>query len=129
MCSNCEGKYEGEEFEQRPEQGPDFEQEPDFDQELHEQQLDMRSSGYIARHDPDAMDQYIADDHSKLIITNVCKAAGVEPPNPIAMGHAIELIRGLTAFNAEQMCVKSLTSKGLDITLLRRRRQEFEQAA
>ena len=119
MCSNCRD-YEGQFNDEEPEL--ELEQEA-----AHE--ADMRASGYIARNDPDAMETYIINDQAKEIIVTVCKMAEIEQPNPVAMGHAIELIRGLTSFNAEQMLAKSITAKALDISLLRKQRHEFDQAA
>lgn len=138
MCSNCTGNYENphEDFEQGEEVGQDLEQEPDFDDQVHEEKimaetpnplLDHRAAGYVARHDPEAMETYIITDRAKALIFKVCDAAHVVPPNPISMGSAVELIRGLTEFNAEQMLTRSLTANGLDITLLRHRRLEFDR--
>ena len=130
-------------FDEEEEQDPP--EEPDQDQLVHEEQMltadastgqdfeqqpsqhDNRASGWIARHDPEAMESYIITDQAKALIFKVCDAAHVVPPNPISMGSAVELIRGLTEFNAEQMLTRSLTANGLDITLLRRRRLEFDR--
>ena len=122
------------------------EEEPDHDQLVHEEQMltadastgqdfeqqpshDPRASGWIARHDPEAMESYIITDQAKALVTKVCANARLLPPNAVAMGNAVELIRGLTEFNAEQMLTRSLTANGLDITLLRRQRLEFDRGA
>jgi hypothetical protein len=50
-----------------------MEQEPDFDQELHEEQMlkDERASGYIARHDPEAMADGIMQDTARKFTTEL----------------------------------------------------------
>ena len=112
----------------------DFDQEKKFEEDLEthielDDEKDMRASGYIARNDPDAMERYIEYDNTKRIVTQVCKDAGVPVPNAVAIGMIVEILKGMTVFNGEHMLTMSMTAKGLDLTLLRRERQKFDQAA
>jgi len=62
MCSYCG-------YDEEPNQSEESE-EPDFDAEheaamLHDS--DLRASGFIARHDPEAMEQMIVEDQRKVL--------------------------------------------------------------
>jgi hypothetical protein len=106
----------------------DFDQEePEDGPEDFEQEQDTVAPSRL-KDDPDAMETNIATDTAKKIITDACKAANVRPPNMVAMGVAVEIIRGLSPFNAEHMIANSINADGLSLVKLRGEKHRFDRA-
>jgi len=63
-----------------------------------------------------------------LIVNEMHEAADLEVPSEDQTGKAIEALRGLSAFAAEQVTAMSLTPQGLDMAnLWKRKKQQVEQ--